>query len=312
MKVLLLYKKGGEGPGELRLLFSTINAGLDTLALPPCGNDEEILAALSRGLGREAAGARTHLAVLSAFSSGVFAFLSGFACGSGLPVAVYGEEAAAAIPAGLARSFKALKDKRSLIRYLKKEWEKEKKREALREAGTARNTLLQMGVSVTRDSLARCVREGMIRELSLFLEAGFSPDTRDQAGVPLLHLAAREGNQDMLSTLVEAGALVNLLAEDRGSSALLDAVMIHRPDLVRSLIEAGADVNLKTKDGQSALIIAVGAGDGACAEMLLKAGADPDDADALGASARKYAALFHNSAIQVLFDTYAPPPLQAG
>jgi hypothetical protein len=44
--------------------------------------------------------------------------------------------------------------------------------------------------------------------------------------------------------------------------------------------------------------------------MLLKAGADPDDADALGASARKYAALFHNSAIQVLFDTYAP--LQAG
>jgi hypothetical protein len=41
--------------------------------------------------------------------------------------------------------------------------------------------------------------------------------------------------------------------------------------------------------------------------MLLKAGADPDDTDALGASARKYAGLFHNDALLALFDTYTPP-----
>jgi hypothetical protein len=313
MKVLLLYKEDGEGIDEFRLSFSKINAGLDCLALSSGGEWENILPVLfSRlhGEGEPAIVAPTHVAVLSAFSSQLFVFLAGFACGSGLPVVVYGEKAAASIPAELAPSFKTLRDKKSLGRYIKKEWETGKKREASREAGTARDTLLRMGVSVTKDSLVRCVREGMVRELSLFLAAGFSPDTRDQAEVPLLNLAARAGNPDMLQTLVEAGAQVNLLSGDRGSSALLDAVMIRRPDLVRVLMEAGADINLKTKDGQSALIIAVGAGDNVCVEMLLKAGADPDDADALGASARKYAALFHNSGLVALFNTYAP--LKAG
>jgi hypothetical protein len=313
MRVLLLYKENGENIDELRLLFSKINGGFDFFALPSGREWEKILPALFRefhGKGEPTIIPPTHLAVLSLFPPEVFVFLAGFACGSGLPVAVYGEEAAASIPAELASSFKILKDKKSLIRYLEQEWEAEKRREVSREAGTAKDTLLRMGISVTKESLIRCVRQGTASEFSLFLAAGFSPDARDEAGVTLLNLAAREGNLDMLQTLVEAGAQVNLLSEDRGSSALLDAVMIRRPDLVRVLMEAGADVNLKTKDGQSALVIAVGAGDEACVEMLLKAGADPDDADALGVSARKYANLFHNSALMALFDTYAP--LKAG
>jgi hypothetical protein len=318
MRILLLYKEDSGNIDEFALLFEKLHARVDALALSPCG--EGIFPDLLRRLGGKdsggmAAAVPIHVIVLSTgrgngFSSRIFAFLAGFVCGSGLPVIVYGEGAAASIPAEFASSFKALSGKKSLSRCLKKEWEKEKKREALMEAGRARESLLQTGISVTKESLIRCVREGMARELSLFLRAGFSPDTRDQAGVPLLNLAARAGNPDMLRTLIEAGGQVNLLAEDRGSSALLDAVMIRRPDMVRILMEAGADIHLKTKDGQSALIIAAGAGDEACTEMLLKAGADPDDADVLGASARKYAVLFHNSALLALFDTYAP--LQAG
>jgi hypothetical protein len=321
MRVLLLYKEDGEGfdelRDELRLLFSKINAGFDAFALSSGGEGEDIFPALLRRLGGKFSGgpgdaAPTHAVVLSMgreaeFSSRIFIFLSGFACGSGLPVAVCGEEAAASIPAGLASSFKVLKNKASLNRYLKKEREAEKKRGASGEAGAARDSLLQAGIPVTKESLFRCVREGMVREVSLFFAAGFSPDARDEAGVALLNMAARAKNPDMLRALIDAGAQVNSLAADRGSSALLDAVMLRRPDLLRILMEAGADINLKTKDGQSALIIAVGAGDAACTEILLKAGADPDDADALGASARKYAVLFHNTALMALFDTYAPP-----
>jgi hypothetical protein len=315
MRVLLLYKKETEKLDELTLLFSKINVGLDTFAISS-GGEGEILPALCRRLrgkdpGELTAIAPTHLVFFPPeggpeFSSHVFAFLAGFGCGAGLPVAVYGEGAAASIPAHYAFAFKALNDKKSLVRYLKHEWEKEKKQGLRRETGAARDVLLQMGISVTKESLVRCVREGAVRELVLFLAAGFSPDTRDEAGVALLHHAARTGNQEMLQTLVEAGAQVNFLAEDRGSSALLDAVMIRRPDMARILMDAGADVNLTSKDGQSALIIAAGAGDPSCVEMLLKAGADPDEPDALGASARKYAALFHNRDIQSLFDTYAP------
>jgi hypothetical protein len=309
MKILLLHKKEGEDIDELRLLFSTTNVGIDTLAVSSGGEDDKILPALLQKLRqqREPVAGAFHLVVLSAFSSQIFACLAGFACGSGLPVAVYGKGALASVPAACASSFQALEDKKSLIRYLESAQERAKQEEALSEAGMARDILLQTGISVTTESLARCVSEGMVRELSFFLAAGFSPDTRDEAGVPLLNLAARAGNAGMLRTLVEAGASVDLLAGDRGSSALLDAVMIRRPELVQILIEGGADVNLKKNDGQSALIVAAGAGDEVCAELLLKAGADPDDVDVLGASARKYAVLFHNSALLALFDTYSPP-----
>jgi ankyrin repeat protein len=318
MRVLLLHKEE-EDIDELRLLFPTSNASnasnaeqsidteFDTLALSSGGEDDEIFPALLQRLRRQREPAAAfHLLVLSAFSPQIFAFLAGFACGSELPVAVYGAEALASVPAACASSFKALKDKKSLIRYLESEGEKAKNEEARSKAGTAREILLQAGIPVTGESLARCVSEGMVRELSFFLAAGFSPDTLDEAGVPLLNLAVRAGNADMLRALLEAGAGVDLPAGDRGSSALLDAVMIRRPDLVQILIEGGADVNLKKKDGQSALIVAAGAGDAVCAELLLKAGADPDDTDVLGASARKYALLFHNSALLALFDTYAP------
>jgi ankyrin repeat protein len=72
------------------------------------------------------------------------------------------------------------------------------------------------------------------------------------------------------------------------------------------LLAAGAEVNLKSKDGQSALVIAVGLNDEAAAEMLLKAGADPDMADNLGASARTYVRLFNKPGMVKLFEKYTP------
>jgi uncharacterized protein len=50
------------------------------------------------------------------------------------------------------------------------------------------------------------------------------------------------------------------------------------------------------------LVVVVGAGDEEITEMLVKAGADPDIKDALGVSARKYAAIFGNSKMLAMFD----------
>jgi ankyrin repeat protein len=75
---------------------------------------------------------------------------------------------------------------------------------------------------------------------------------------------------------------------------------------MKDLIAAGADINLKSRDGQSALIIAVGLNDEESVEILLKAGADADEPDSLGASARTYAGLFKDPAILALFKAYAP------
>jgi ankyrin repeat protein len=171
----------------------------------------------------------------------------------------------------------------------------------------AREQLLDQGVPVNEESLARSVLEKQREAVSLFLQTGFSPDTADHAGVPLLCLAARAGDREILGDLLKAGAGVNLPAHDRGGSAVIDAALGKHSGILEDLLAMGADVNVKSKDGQSALIISVGLNDEPTVEMLLKAGANADEPDSIGASARNYAALFNKPAMVALFEKYAPP-----
>jgi len=249
----------------------------------------------------------THAVILSPLSKRWFDFLAGFSCGSHLPLLVYGHEAIAGISNEFASYFTFLETEVSLQTFFEAEYEAFKKQEAAREIIRAQQTLLQMGVPVNGESLAHCAGDGRIREVSFFLAAGFSPDTRNKAGVPLLSIAARKGNREIVRYLIMAGAQLDLKADDRGTSALSDAVMGKHHEVVTDLINAGADINIRSKDGQTALIVAVGAADEKMVEALLKAGADPDISDSLGASARKYASLFRKKAILDLFQTYAPP-----
>jgi ankyrin repeat protein len=169
----------------------------------------------------------------------------------------------------------------------------------------AKSALLDQGLPFTEESLEECVKKRNVQGVSLFLKAGFSPNARDKQGVPLLNHAARAGDRIIAEILLAAGAELDARADDRGSSALIDSALGKHSDIARVLLAAGADVNIKSKDGQSALIISVGLSDEALVEMLLKAGAKADEPDALGASARKYAALFNKPGILELFNTYA-------
>jgi hypothetical protein len=191
------------------------------------------------------------------------------------------------------------KNQEDLVRFL----EKGSQDSGLNIEGVkARTVLLEQGVPVNEASLAQCVSEKNLPAVCLFLTAGFSADTRDKTGVPLLNLSARAGDIELVRLLLKAGAQVNCKAEDRGSSALIDATMGKYQDIVEELLKAGADPNVKTKDGQSALVLAVGLNDEACVALLLHAGANPDDPDSLGISARRYATLFNKSGMVALFN----------
>jgi hypothetical protein len=170
----------------------------------------------------------------------------------------------------------------------------------------ARQAILDMNLPFTEASFADCIIRGGEDAVPLFLEAGFSSNAKNENGVPLLCLAVRGGYGEIAGRLIGAGADVNLRAEDRGASALVDAAMGKQSKIMELLIRAGADVNVKSSDGQSALILSVGLDDIASAELLLKAGADPDAADSLGASARKYVLLFKKAPMLSLFEQYAP------
>jgi len=246
----------------------------------------------------------THVIILSALEPRWIDFLAGLSCGCQIPFLVYGKDAVGCIPEVYSFCFKLILSKEELNDYLTAEHNVHKM-VTTKVSNPARETLLEMGIPINEKAMADCINEGKLKEVSLFLEAGFSPDTKDKNGVPMLNISARAGNLEILQLLLRAGAQLNLQAEDRNTTAILDATMGKHKKLVNALIEAGADVNILSKDGQSALIVAIGNGYDEITEMLSKAGADPDVKDSLGASARTYAKLFGKNAILALFDENA-------
>jgi len=165
----------------------------------------------------------------------------------------------------------------------------------------ARTALLERGYPLSTESLAHCVSEGKEELVGLYLDSGCAPDSRNETGVPLLCLAARSRQCHVAKLLLERGADINLQSEDRGYSALMDAVYVGAADLAATLVEDKARLDLVSRDGQTALIIAVGRGDLECSRLLIEAGADPEIKDKLGLSARGYASLFHNIELLSLF-----------
>ncbi|MDR3145771.1 MAG: ankyrin repeat domain-containing protein, partial [Treponema sp.] len=247
-------------------------------------------------------GSATHiLVVFSRFTAGSswFAYVAGFALGKGIPLLAWGADAGKVEPV-FSKYLIPLRDEAVLSAYFS--GEKVRQPPSYKEA---KLSLLEQGIPFTVEALEGCISGGKTAAVELFLQAGFSPDTRNSAGVPLLCLAARAGSRSIVTALLKAGAQVNLQALDRGSTALIDSVAQKQRDIMADLLAAGADVNLKNKNGQTAIILAVGYNDAVCTEMLLKAGAKVDEPDSLGASARKYADLFKQPAILKLFDKYA-------
>jgi hypothetical protein len=246
----------------------------------------------------------THVLVASPLDTQWFDFLAGFAFGSRVHILIFRQEAIPGISKEFAAFFTFIGTEASLQTYLEGESEVYKKQDAARNILNSQDSLLKTGIPITVESLSQCIADGRVEEISLFLDAGFSVNSRNSAGVPILNVAARNGKSEVIRYLITAGADVNQLAEDRGTTALIDSVMAHYENIADDLIKAGTDLNVKDKDGQTALIVAAGASMVKMVELLSKAGADPDIPDSLGVSARKYATLFNNKAILALLDTY--------
>jgi ankyrin repeat protein len=87
-----------------------------------------------------------------------------------------------------------------------------------------------------------------------------------------LFRAVREGNTDMVKSLLSSpGPDVNA-RDERGSTPLLEAARFGHDDICRILIAAGANLLAKDNDGKTALMLAVQGNHDQVVRLLKQAG----------------------------------------
>jgi ankyrin repeat protein len=127
---------------------------------------------------------------------------------------------------------------------------------------------------------------------TMLLYAGANVGARTRiGGYTPLHLAAQMGHAAVIAPLITAGAEVGALTST-GATALMHAAHSGNADAVRTLIENGSDLNVKeTANGQTALMFAAAADRVDVVKLLIARGADLaatsriEDLSALTASA---------------------------
>ena len=105
--------------------------------------------------------------------------------------------------------------------------------------------------------LIRAIKQNRSNVVRFLLERGARPNDRasDAASTPPLLYAARNGNLEIVRTLVYYNAYVNYY-DLRGYSALMKAAAHGHSDVVRFLIQQGANVSARTDSGKTALDLA--------------------------------------------------------
>ena len=169
---------------------------------------------------------------------------------------------------------------------------------------SAKKALFNKGIPFTPDCFASSIAKNKVEICKLFISAGIDINSRDDLGTPMLNVAVRNDNIELTKMLLEYGADINAVSNDRGYTAVMDAVWKGNKDITKLLIEQGAELNTISKEGQSNLVLAVGANNIAICKMLAENGADPDIKDQMGMSAYNYASLFKKVQIQEILKPY--------
>lgn len=188
-----------------------------------------------------------------------------------------------------------------LIKTLKKQMtdivDEEKTRDAF-------SNLFNDGIPYTADCFALYINKGKLDVCQRFIDAGININCRTEDGTPMLNVAIRAEQEECVNWILSQKVDIDAVSNDRGYSAVMDAVWKNNLELTKKLIERGANLNYISRDGQSVLVLAVGAGNFEICKVLAEAGADPDVKDQMGMSALEYANLFGKKDIAQVLQKY--------
>ena len=125
------------------------------------------------------------------------------------------------------------------------------------------------------DGMVKRMKRSLVVSLALVFCVAFGSCAQRQAHnvqTDALFRATREGNTDMVKSLLSSpGADVNA-RDERGSTPLLEAARYGHDDICRILIANGADIKAKDKDGKTALMLAVQGNHDDVVRLLKQAG----------------------------------------
>jgi hypothetical protein len=126
-----------------------------------------------------------------------------------------------------------------------------------------KRTLGKLGYEYTGEAFSHAVKDGNLDAVTLFLQIGMSPDSKDSLNSPVLMSAVTmcttepQGTRiEIVKALLAAKAAVDP-KDENGSTPLLWSVTAQCPtDFARALLAAGANPNVKAKGGGTPLMLA--------------------------------------------------------
>jgi ankyrin repeat protein len=137
-------------------------------------------------------------------------------------------------------------------------------------------TILSLATAGRAGEIHDAALSGDVAAVAALLDADPAlASATDDRGNTALHLAAQEGQGEVVRLLLERGADPDV-RNGQGIDPMTLAVYTGQDDVGRLLIEAGADPDARTPTGPTLLGLAVALGRAETARMQLDAGADPN------------------------------------
>jgi hypothetical protein len=151
-------------------------------------------------------------------------------------------------------------------------------------------------------TLVQAVYQGNIHNVGVLLKRGANPCAITKKGFPLLCVAVRMRQHEIMRLLLEANADANSRHLIMHTPAVWYAARKNDLVAVEMLLQYGAVVDAQNRSGLTALMEAAAQGNVEIVHRLLAAGADPTRKDRTGKTAGKWAATYKKEGVMKLLD----------
>jgi ankyrin repeat protein len=149
-------------------------------------------------------------------------------------------------------------------------------------------------------SVARLAAANDAPGVQSLISQGKSPNDTDDAGHAGLHLAAINGNAQIVAILIRGGAQIDI-KDPLGDTPLFYAADRDQAEICKLLLDAKAVPDVQNRSGVTPLMTAARRGNSDVVRLLLARGANPNTTDFTGRDAVGWAEDSHKQAlVQVL------------